>query len=55
MGTATDDVVVRGVEPVVEQKQEVATGSDLGQLLDGDVVARLTRQATAGPARRRSR
>jgi hypothetical protein len=41
MTTATNEVVVRAVEPEVEKKQEAETGSDLAQLLDGDVVARL--------------
>jgi transposase-like protein len=47
MTTATNEVVVQAVEPVVEKKQEAETGSDLAQLLDGDVVARLTRNAQA--------
>jgi hypothetical protein len=29
MTTATNEVVVQAVEPVVEQKQEVETGSEL--------------------------
>jgi putative transposase len=45
MTTTTDHVVVQAVEPVVEQKLEAETGSDLARLLDGDVVARLTKQA----------
>ena len=45
MTAATDHVVVKAVEPVVGQKQEAETGSDLARLLDGDVVARLTRDA----------
>jgi len=36
---------VSAVEPDVATKQKNETGSDLAQLLDGDVVARLTRQA----------
>jgi putative transposase len=47
MTTTTDHVVVQAVEPVVEQKLEAETGSDLARLLDGDVVARLTKQAQA--------
>jgi putative transposase len=45
MAAATDHVVVQAVEPVVEHKQVTETGSDLAQLLDGDVVARLTKDA----------
>lgn len=45
MTTTTDHGGVQAVEPVVEQKQEAETGSDLGRLLDGDVVARLTKEA----------
>jgi putative transposase len=45
MAAATDHVVVQAVEPVVEQKQVTEAGSDLAQLLDGDVVARLTMDA----------
>jgi putative transposase len=47
MTTATNEVVVRAVEPEVEKKQEAETGSELAQLLDGDVVARLTKDAQA--------
>jgi transposase-like protein len=45
MAAGTDHVVVQAVEPVVEQRQVTETGSDLAQLLDGDVVARLTMDA----------
>jgi transposase-like protein len=45
MTAMTDHVVVQAVEPVVEQKQEAETGSDLARLLDGDVIARLTKDA----------
>lgn len=47
MTTATNEVVVRAVEPEVEKKQEAETGSELAALLDGDVVARLTKDAQA--------
>lgn len=47
MATATNEVVVRAVEPEVEKKQEAETGSELAALLDGDVVARLTKDAQA--------
>jgi putative transposase len=47
MTTATNEVVVRAVEPEVEEKQEAESGSELAQLLDGDVVARLTKDAQA--------
>src|SRR5690349_10272637 len=45
MIAATDHVVVQAVEPVVEQRQGAQTDSDLARLLDGDVVARLTKDA----------
>jgi hypothetical protein len=45
MTTAIDETVVQAVEPVVEKDQKAESGSDLAQLLDGDVVARLTKQA----------
>jgi hypothetical protein len=45
MITATDQVMVRAVEPVVENKRETEAHSDLVQLLDGNVIARLTKQA----------
>jgi putative transposase len=47
VSTAIDETVVQAVEPVVENenKQEVEPGSDLAKLLDGDVVARLTKEA----------
>jgi len=40
-----DQDAVSAVEPDVATKQQNETGSDLAQLLDGDVVARLTREA----------
>jgi len=40
-----DQDAVSAVEPDVATKQQDETGSDLAQLLDGDVVARLTREA----------
>jgi putative transposase len=43
--TMVDQDVVSAVEPGVAMKQQNENGSDLAQLLDGDVVARLTREA----------
>jgi len=43
--TMVDQDAVSAVEPDVATKQQNETGSDLAQLLDGDVVARLTREA----------
>jgi transposase-like protein len=40
-----DQDAVSAVEPDVATRQKNETGSDLAQLLDGDVVARLTREA----------
>jgi transposase-like protein len=47
MTIAIDENAAGAVEPVVENMQETETGSELGQLLDGDVVARLTKDAQA--------
>jgi putative transposase len=43
--TMLDQETVSAVEPDVATKQQSENGSDLAQLLDGDVVARLTREA----------
>ena len=45
MITMVDQETVSAVEPDVAMKQQSENGSDLAQLLDGDVVARLTREA----------
>jgi putative transposase len=43
--TMVDQATVSAVEPDVATKQQNESGSDLARLLDGDVVARLTREA----------
>jgi putative transposase len=43
--TTVDQVSSSTVEPGVEQERKADNGSDLAQLLDGDMVARLTKQA----------
>jgi putative transposase len=42
---STDQSVVLAVEPDMAEMNQDETGSDLGQLLDSDVVARLTKDA----------
>lgn len=47
MTIAADDLAVTAVEPGMGKKIEAESGSDLARLLDGDVVARLTKEAQA--------